>query len=66
MNISDLIVDIGGVGNNLIYTALGLSHGYIRLTADSCRWDICAGEAFLTSSGGIVCDIYGDKYEYSD
>uniref|UniRef100_T1HX87 3'(2'),5'-bisphosphate nucleotidase 1 n=1 Tax=Rhodnius prolixus TaxID=13249 RepID=T1HX87_RHOPR len=44
----------------------GKAHCYVFPTPGCKRWDTCAPEAVLEAAGGILTDIFGKKYSYSN
>ncbi|KAA6393714.1 MAG: putative bisphosphate nucleotidase [Streblomastix strix] len=55
-----------GMGNKIIEVVNG--NADVLLAPEmhpSCRWDICAPEALLLASGGVLTDINGGVYKYT-
>jgi len=42
----------------------GKAHAYVFASRGCKRWDTCAPEAILHAIGGILTDLYGERYSY--
>lgn len=43
----------------------GKAHAYVFASRGCKRWDTCAPEAVLHSIGGVLTDLYGERYPYN-
>lgn len=43
----------------------GKAHAYVFASKGTKKWDTCAPEAILTAAGGILTDMNGNSYDYS-
>ncbi|KAH7831451.1 putative biphosphate nucleotidase [Monocercomonoides exilis] len=60
-------VSRGGMGAKIASVLMGEAHVVMATPAHpSSRWDICAGQALLNASGGVLTDIDGNEYLYED
>jgi len=42
----------------------GKAHAYVFASRGCKRWDTCAPEAILHAIGGVLTDLYGERYSY--
>ncbi|EFN86540.1 3'(2'),5'-bisphosphate nucleotidase 1 [Harpegnathos saltator] len=61
----DDIVRVGGAGHKVILLLEGKAHAYVFASRGCKRWDTCAPEAVLRSIGGVLTDLYGERYPYN-
>ena len=54
----DHIARVAGAGNKVVYMLDQKSDAYVNLVPGLKFWDLCAGEALIQASMGIVCDAY--------
>lgn len=43
----------------------GKAHAYVFASRGCKRWDTCAPEAVLHAIGGVLTDLYGERYSYN-
>jgi len=58
------ILKVVGCGYKSLIVLQGKAHLYYYPSKGTSKWDTCAPEALLTSIGGSVTDIFGDKIDY--
>lgn len=58
------IVEAGGAGYKTLQLINGSAEVYLH-TADTKKWDICASEALIRASGGVLIDLNGHLLDYS-
>uniref|UniRef100_A0A0A9WGF4 inositol-phosphate phosphatase n=1 Tax=Lygus hesperus TaxID=30085 RepID=A0A0A9WGF4_LYGHE len=58
------LVAAAGSGYKTLEVAVGNATAYIHST-DISKWDICAGDAILTATGGHFSSLKGDPIDYS-
>ncbi|KAI5740640.1 hypothetical protein M8J76_005778 [Diaphorina citri] len=62
----DEVVRVGGAGNKVLLVMEGKAHAYVYANAGCKRWDTCAPEAILNAQGGLLTDVHGVPYDYTD
>ncbi|XP_014472699.1 PREDICTED: 3'(2'),5'-bisphosphate nucleotidase 1 [Dinoponera quadriceps] len=60
----DEVMRVGGAGHKVILLLEGKAHAYVFASRGCKRWDTCAPEAVLHSIGGVLTDLYGERYSY--
>uniref|UniRef100_A0A293M915 3'(2'),5'-bisphosphate nucleotidase 1 n=1 Tax=Ornithodoros erraticus TaxID=265619 RepID=A0A293M915_ORNER len=61
----DEVLRVGGAGHKVLLLIEGKAHAYVFPSNGCKKWDICAPEAILCATGGLLTDIHGNKYDYS-
>jgi len=61
---TEIYLEVGGTGNEMLCIIEGIGHLYIRSTTGAKKWDTCAGEALIKALGGYLVDMEGNQLEY--
>jgi len=55
---------MGGCGAKFVHLLESSFNTIVNLSNKSSRWDTCAGQAIITSMGGLVCTLQGTEILY--
>lgn len=59
-------IGMGSIGLKVVWVASGRADYYLNNARGMCNeWDVCAPEAILTESGGVLSDLNGDPIAYN-
>lgn len=58
------VLRVGGAGYKVLQLLEGKAHAYVFASPGCKKWDTCAPEAILETTGGRLTDILGRQYEY--
>ncbi|XP_026482765.1 3'(2'),5'-bisphosphate nucleotidase 1-like isoform X1 [Ctenocephalides felis] len=60
----DEVLHVGGAGFKVIQLLDGSANAYVFASPGCKKWDTCAPEAILEIAGGMLTDVFGNKYVY--
>uniref|UniRef100_A0A915JAN8 3'(2'),5'-bisphosphate nucleotidase 1 n=1 Tax=Romanomermis culicivorax TaxID=13658 RepID=A0A915JAN8_ROMCU len=61
----DKVLRVGGAGHKVILLMEGKAHAYVFASKGCKKWDTCAPEAVLSTLGGTLTDLHGNRLQYT-
>ena len=60
------VVRMGGCGHKTMLVVEGGIDAYVFPNPGTKKWDTCAGDAIVRAAGGLMTDINGKRFDYSN